>query len=410
MQSLAVHIAFVRRVSSAELWLVGARCASSVDVSLQQGPGAKALPALRAIATQHAADASTHRKDAHAADAHRQNNGRRPKVHRRRKGAPRRARKEREARKKKGAPEAEEGPDEASAQSHHQIRTAATRPMMRPCSNEHETSAGPPYEALLKYLPHDCTEQQVTRFFAGCGALEKAPRILKDRATGRVIRGFVTFAEEQGLQNALQKDGHKLGGRNVSVTVATTHGTCQQEGTHTPAMASEVVDVLGARHSNGVFVDGTFGRGGHSREILKALGPSGRYMASTWTRTRYKPANNWKNRTRGLPYIERPSRRCSNTLRKGTRRSVGCWYFFTSIRRRAEASDRKSRVRSTCASTPLSSPRRRCSTSYELQDKNWRPPWRPFAGWGKARARSEDRRRRRVVAMAKMPRTLHSSR
>ena len=41
-------------------------------------------------------------------------------------------------------------------------------------------------------------------------------------------------------------------------------------------MASEVVDVLGARHSNGVFVDGTFGRGGHSREILKALGPSGR--------------------------------------------------------------------------------------------------------------------------------------
>ena len=135
---------------------------------------------------------------------------------------------------------------------------------------------GPPYEAFLKYLPHDCTEQQVTRFFAGCGPLEKAPRILKDRATGRVIRGFVTFAEEQGLQNALQKDGHKLGGRNVSVTVATTHGTCQQEGTHTPAMASEVVDVLGARHSNGVFVDGTFGRGGHSREILKALGPSGR--------------------------------------------------------------------------------------------------------------------------------------
>ena len=102
------------------------------------------------------------------------------------------------------------------------------------------------------------TEQQVTRFFAGCGALEKAPRILKDRATGRVIRGFVTFAEEQGLQNALQRDGHKLGGRNVSVTVATTHGTAQQDGTHTPAMASEVVDVLGARHSNGVFVDGTF--------------------------------------------------------------------------------------------------------------------------------------------------------
>ena len=64
---------------------------------------------------------------------------------------------------------------------------------------------GPPYEAFLKYLPHDCTEQQVTRFFAGCGPLEKAPRILKDRATGRVIRGFVTFAEEQGYKMLYKK-------------------------------------------------------------------------------------------------------------------------------------------------------------------------------------------------------------
>ena len=116
-----------------------------------------------------------------------------------------------------GAPEAEEGPDKTS-----RARTKGPRYERRPqdlrrvaYSNAPETSAGPPYEAFLKYLPHDCTEQQVTRFFAGCGPLEKAPRILKDRATGRVIRGFVTFAEEQGLQNALQKDGHKLGGRNV---------------------------------------------------------------------------------------------------------------------------------------------------------------------------------------------------
>ena len=134
----------------------------------------------------------------------------------------------------------------------------------------------PPYEAFLKYLPHDCTERQVSQFFDGCGRLEKAPRVLTDRATGKVIRGFVTFAEEQGLRNALQRDGGKLGGRNISVSVATTHGTMQADGTHTPAMAAEVVEAIGAQGSNDVFIDGTFGRGGHSREVLKALGPRGR--------------------------------------------------------------------------------------------------------------------------------------
>ena len=47
---------------------------------------------------------------------------------------------------------------------------------------------------------------------------------------------------------------------------------------HTPVLASEAIEAL-AIDPQGVYVDGTFGRGGHSREILARLGPSGRLIA-----------------------------------------------------------------------------------------------------------------------------------
>jgi 16S rRNA (cytosine1402-N4)-methyltransferase len=54
-----------------------------------------------------------------------------------------------------------------------------------------------------------------------------------------------------------------------------------QERQHRTVLLEEAVDALaieGAR-ANGVFVDGTFGRGGHSRRILERLGPQGRLIA-----------------------------------------------------------------------------------------------------------------------------------
>ena len=48
------------------------------------------------------------------------------------------------------------------------------------------------------------------------------PKLLKDRATGKVIRGFVRFRAAAGLRAALDRDLQRLGGRSVSVTVATT--------------------------------------------------------------------------------------------------------------------------------------------------------------------------------------------
>jgi len=47
---------------------------------------------------------------------------------------------------------------------------------------------------------------------------------------------------------------------------------------HVPVMAREAVDALAVRR-DGIYVDGTFGRGGHSRLILERLGETGRLIA-----------------------------------------------------------------------------------------------------------------------------------
>ncbi|GAB7271835.1 hypothetical protein DZS_32290 [Dickeya ananatis] len=47
---------------------------------------------------------------------------------------------------------------------------------------------------------------------------------------------------------------------------------------HTTVLLDEAVNGLNIR-SNGIYIDGTFGRGGHSRLILSHLGPEGRLLA-----------------------------------------------------------------------------------------------------------------------------------
>jgi 16S rRNA (cytosine1402-N4)-methyltransferase len=47
---------------------------------------------------------------------------------------------------------------------------------------------------------------------------------------------------------------------------------------HTPVLVDEAVEAL-AVQSAGIYVDATFGRGGHSARILAALGPDGRLIA-----------------------------------------------------------------------------------------------------------------------------------
>jgi 16S rRNA (cytosine1402-N4)-methyltransferase len=47
---------------------------------------------------------------------------------------------------------------------------------------------------------------------------------------------------------------------------------------HKPVLLDEVIDALNIR-ADGYYIDATFGRGGHSREILQRLGPQGRLLA-----------------------------------------------------------------------------------------------------------------------------------
>jgi 16S rRNA (cytosine1402-N4)-methyltransferase len=49
-------------------------------------------------------------------------------------------------------------------------------------------------------------------------------------------------------------------------------------GVHTPVLLAEAVDALAIK-PDGVYLDGTFGRGGHSSEIYSRLGPAGRLIA-----------------------------------------------------------------------------------------------------------------------------------
>lgn len=47
---------------------------------------------------------------------------------------------------------------------------------------------------------------------------------------------------------------------------------------HTSVLLDEAVNGLNIQE-DGIYIDGTFGRGGHSRLILSKLGPNGRLMA-----------------------------------------------------------------------------------------------------------------------------------
>ena len=50
------------------------------------------------------------------------------------------------------------------------------------------------------------------------------------------------------------------------------------DGGHVPVLLEEAVNALSIR-PDGVYVDATFGRGGHARRILGLLGPAGRLVA-----------------------------------------------------------------------------------------------------------------------------------
>ena len=144
------------------------------------------------------------------------------------------------------------------------------------------------HEVFVKFLPRDVTDEEVTKLFSPCGTLAKPPVLMRDYATGMPKgAGWVTFQTKAGADKALaQLNGYGLRGRHLQVTHATfrkespgLRGQQQAPGTHSPALLAEILATLVAPDRSGVYIDATFGRGGHTRAFLEALTPAGRMHA-----------------------------------------------------------------------------------------------------------------------------------
>lgn len=83
--------------------------------------------------------------------------------------------------------------------------------------------------------------------------------------------------------------------------------------THLPVLPTETLAALNL-HPNGIYVDGTFGRGGHTAAILKGLGPHGRLLALD----RDPDAARWAAQQFGddprFTFIQTPFRRLATVL------------------------------------------------------------------------------------------------
>jgi 16S rRNA (cytosine1402-N4)-methyltransferase len=64
----------------------------------------------------------------------------------------------------------------------------------------------------------------------------------------------------------------------ASVSLATMPSVSSQTSSHITVLLDEAVDALNIKPS-GIYIDGTFGRGGHSKKILSKLGGAGRLFA-----------------------------------------------------------------------------------------------------------------------------------
>ncbi len=69
-------------------------------------------------------------------------------------------------------------------------------------------------------LPFSISEADIEQTFSACGDIEHV-KLITDRDTGR-SRGFafVTFATQEGVDDALAKHGEEVQGRKIVVSVA----------------------------------------------------------------------------------------------------------------------------------------------------------------------------------------------
>ena len=97
------------------------------------------------------------------------------------------------------------------------------------------------WEIFIKYLPAEATGEKLRDFFATAGPMVGQPRLMMHPQTGKCKGiGWITFASNTGMAEALRWDGCAFGGRHLSITAAKQQHagirpSLQAPGTHTPA-------------------------------------------------------------------------------------------------------------------------------------------------------------------------------
>lgn len=128
------------------------------------------------------------------------------------------------------------------------------------------------YEVFIRNVPENTTSKELAKFFGEAGKLVAPPRLL-------LARGFawIRFENQAAVEEAVSWSGCMFGSRIIYVHAA--KAGVQEGGGHIPALCTETVEKMVAPKPDGVYVDGTFGRGGHSKALLAAMSPTGKLHA-----------------------------------------------------------------------------------------------------------------------------------
>ena len=131
------------------------------------------------------------------------------------------------------------------------------------------------YDVFVRNLLEDTKTEELYAFFEPAGKIIRAPRL-------NLGRGFawITFDSLAAVAQAVSWSGSYLGSRIVYVHAANNvSGGDGHEKIHHPALCDETVEKMIAPNPGGVYVDGTFGRGGHTKAMLAAMSPTGKMHA-----------------------------------------------------------------------------------------------------------------------------------
>ena len=131
------------------------------------------------------------------------------------------------------------------------------------------------YEVFVRNLLEDTKSEELYAFFEAAGKIIRAPRL-------NLGRGFawITFESMAAVAQAVSWSGCYLGSRIIYVHAANNvSGGDGHEKIHHPALCDETVDKMIAPNPGGVYVDGTFGRGGHTKAMLAVMSPTGKMHA-----------------------------------------------------------------------------------------------------------------------------------